>query len=129
MNKVYSCAFLSALDKNTSWLLFHVHVLRSGDEISLSTHCTSYCFSSEDQMREENTSGRNRQGKRMSFCLLGDSCLISNRVLQELTWSSSSDVCPHSRLCRDKFESLLMTAEVRLSVPVCVCMSCSDCHN
>lgn len=38
MNKVYSCAFLSALDKNTSRVLFHVHVLSSGDETSSSTH-------------------------------------------------------------------------------------------
>lgn len=53
MNKVYSCAFLSALDKNTSRLLFHVHVLSSGDEISSSTHCTSYYFSSGDQMRKK----------------------------------------------------------------------------
>lgn len=42
MNKVYSCAFLSALDKkNTSWLLYHVHVLSSGDQISSSTHGTA----------------------------------------------------------------------------------------
>lgn len=38
MNKVYSCAYLSALDKNTSRVLFHVHVLSSGDEISSRTH-------------------------------------------------------------------------------------------
>lgn len=38
MNKVYSCAFLSALDKNTSRVLSYVHVLCSGDEISSSTH-------------------------------------------------------------------------------------------
>lgn len=71
MNKVYSCAFLSALDKNTSQLLFHVHVLSSGDGISSSTHCTSYYFSSGDQMRNKKYNWEKQAGGEDEFLSAG----------------------------------------------------------
>lgn len=71
MNKVYSCAFLSALDKNTFWLLFHVHVLSSGDESSSSTHCKSYCFSSGDQMRKKIQKWEKQTGEEDEFLSAG----------------------------------------------------------
>lgn len=130
MNKVYSCAFLSALDKNTSRVLFHVHVLGSGDEISSSTHSSYITLALiwllwvETKNHLVETDGRRGRvfvcwGTRVSSAI---GC-YKNRPGPLLR------TCGLAPDWRDTFECLSMMAAAGLSVPVRVCTSCSDRHN